>query len=102
MPALIPTPDGAILTVKVQPRAAADAIAGTDPDWVRIRLRAPPVDGKANAALLAFLSNTLGLPRRAVTIMTGASGRLKRVRITGLAPDAVKLLIRVSPCLRRP
>jgi uncharacterized protein (TIGR00251 family) len=93
MPALVPTTGGSILTVKVQPRASADAIAGVDPDWVRIRLRAPPVDGKANAALSAFLAKSLGLPARAVTILSGATGRLKRVRITGLAPDAVRRIL---------
>jgi uncharacterized protein (TIGR00251 family) len=93
MPALVPTTGGSLLTVKVQPRAAADAIAGVDPDWVRIRLRAPPVDGKANAALSAFLAQSLGLPARAVTILSGTTGRLKRVRITGLAPDAVRRIL---------
>ena len=93
MPALVPTTGGSILTVKVQPRASADAITSVDPDWVRIRLRAPPVDGKANAALSAFLAQSLGLPVRAVTILSGATGRLKRVRISGLAPDAVRRLL---------
>jgi uncharacterized protein (TIGR00251 family) len=93
MPALVPTTGGSLLTVKVQPRAATDAIAGADPDWVRIRLRAPPVDGKANAALSAFLAESLGLPARAVTILSGATGRLKRVRISGLAPDAVRRIL---------
>ncbi|MBM4164328.1 MAG: DUF167 domain-containing protein [Lentisphaerae bacterium] len=93
MPALVPTTGGSLLTVKVQPRAAADAIAGVAPDWVRIRLRAPPVDGKANAALSAFLAQSLGLPARTVTILSGATGRLKRVRIAGLAPDAVRRIL---------
>ncbi len=90
MPVLVPTHHGAILTVKVQPRAAATAVAGADPDWVRIRLQAPPVDGKANAALTAFLAETLGLPKRAVSLLTGETGRLKRIRITGLTPDEIR------------
>jgi uncharacterized protein (TIGR00251 family) len=93
MPALVPTTGGSLLTVKVQPRAAADAIAGFDPDWLRIRLRAPPVDGKANAALSVFLAQALGLPTRAVIILSGATGRLKRIRISGLDPDAVRRIL---------
>ncbi len=90
MPAVIPTTDGVILTVKAQPRAAADAVAGADADWVRVRLRAPPVDGKANAALTAFLADALGLPKRAVTLLSGETGRLKRVRVSGLDAGTVR------------
>jgi len=95
MPVLIPTTGGSILTVRVQPRASADAVADASPDQVRIRLRAPPVDGKANAALCRFLAATLDLPARAVSILAGETGRLKRVRVNGLAPDAIRRLLKI-------
>ena len=53
-------------------------------DAVLIRLAAPPVEGAANEALVAFLSDALGLPRRSVTIVSGKTSRDKRVRIEGL------------------
>lgn len=84
MPVLVPTADGAILAVKVQPRASATALAGTDPEWLRIRLQAPPVDGKANKALLVYLAKTLGVPKRSLTLMSGETSRLKRVGIAGV------------------
>lgn len=90
MSAVVPTTDGAILTVKAQPRASTNAVSGIDDEWVRVRLRAPPVDGKANAALTAFLADTLGLHKRAVTILSGETGRLKRVRVTGIDVETVR------------
>ena len=53
-------------------------------DAVLIRLAAPPVEGAANEALVAYLSDALGLPRRSVTIISGDTSRDKRVRIEGL------------------
>ena len=58
-------------------------------DAVKIRLAAPPVDGAANTALVAFLAERLGLPRTSVTVVAGATGRRKRVRIAGLSLDQV-------------
>ena len=54
-----------------------------------VRLAAPPVEGAANDALIAFLAERLGCPRRHVTIAAGELSRDKRVRIEGLAPDVV-------------
>jgi uncharacterized protein (TIGR00251 family) len=75
--------DGAdlVLDVRVQPRAAQDAIGGLHGERLRIRLRAPPVDGKANAALVEFLARTFRVPRSRVSIEQGLTGRDKRVRL---------------------
>jgi hypothetical protein len=70
-----------ILRVQVQPRAARQAFAGLHGDAVRIRLTAPPVDGKANAALVAFLAEAFGVPKRQVTLLTGETGRAKLLRV---------------------
>jgi uncharacterized protein (TIGR00251 family) len=55
-----------------------------------IRLAAPPVDGAANEALIAFLAEALGLPRRHVTIVAGEKSRDKRVQIAGLDPESIR------------
>jgi len=81
---------GCLLTVKATPRASRTAIAGADAAWLRIRLQAPPVDGRANEALTEFLAEKLDLPRRAVAVVAGETGRLKKVQIAGLGVDAVR------------
>ena len=63
------------------PRSRVDGLRG---DAVLIRLAAPPVEGAANEALIAFLSDALGLPRRSIAIVAGEKSRDKRVRIEGL------------------
>ena len=74
---LTPTSDGCTVTVKATPRANRSEITGADPDWLRVRLQAPPVDGKANAALIAWAAAALGVPRSQVELLHGASGRQK-------------------------
>jgi uncharacterized protein (TIGR00251 family) len=81
---------GAIVQVRVVPRAAQNAVQGFHGDYLKIRLQAPPVDGKANAALVEFLSGLLGIPRRQVALLAGATGRKKRLLISGLSAADVK------------
>jgi len=97
MPWLLSTPDGCIITVKATPRANKSQIAGADPDWLRVRIQAPPVDGKANAELTAFFAKTFGLPKRSVEILTGDASRIKRVKLHGVAADAVTATLSLSP-----
>jgi hypothetical protein len=75
--------DGAdlLLEVRVQPRASRSEIAGLHGGRLRIRLQAPPVDGRANAALIEFLAAAFGVPRARVIIEHGLASRDKRVRI---------------------
>jgi uncharacterized protein (TIGR00251 family) len=77
--------DMTTLTFHVQPRAKTTEIAGWHGDAIKIRLAAPPVDGKANAKLLAFLAEALGLPTSAIRMAGGERGRRKRVQLTGLS-----------------
>lgn len=79
-----------LLIIKAVPNAAKSEIVGWLGDALKIKLKAPPVDGKANAELCRFLAETLGLPKSAVTLATGESARQKRVRIEGLSLDEVK------------
>jgi uncharacterized protein (TIGR00251 family) len=68
----------------VIPRAPKTVVDGERGGAILVRLAAPPVDGAANDALVAFLAAALGLPRRQVTIVSGEKSRDKRVRIDGL------------------
>ena len=82
--------DGAlILQIHAQPGAKRTEIAGVHGDALRIRLAAPPVEGKANEALLAFLAEAFGVPPKNVTLIRGHRGRRKAVRIEApaLRPD---------------
>ncbi|MCB1104166.1 MAG: DUF167 domain-containing protein [Cephaloticoccus sp.] len=78
-----------LITIKAVPNAARSEIIGWMGDVLKVRLKAPPVDGKANAELCRFLAATLGLPKSAVTLATGGSSREKRVRIEDLTLDEV-------------
>jgi uncharacterized protein len=69
------------LTLHVQPGASRTAVIGTHGDALKVRLAAPPVDGKANAELLRFLAEAFGVPRRNVTLLRGETSRAKVVRI---------------------
>ena len=63
---------------------------------VLIRISAPPVDGKANAALLAFVAKTVGVPKGAVTIVRGETSRNKVIRVEGRSPTDVRALLLVT------
>jgi hypothetical protein len=76
----------------VQPRARTNQIVGRHGDALKVRLTAPPVDGAANEALVELLAATFGIPRRAVTIVTGASSRTKVVELDGVSEDRVRAL----------
>ena len=70
-----------ILELHVQPGAARTEFAGKHGDRLKVRLAAPPQDGKANAALIEFLAQYYGVPRRKVRITSGLKSRQKRVVI---------------------
>ena len=71
------------LTVRLTPRAAAERVDGVDAGILRCRVTAPPVDGAANDALVRLLARELDLPRSAVRIVGGATGRVKVVEVDG-------------------
>jgi uncharacterized protein (TIGR00251 family) len=82
--------DHALLPVRVQPRAKRTEVAGEREGAVVIRIAAPPVDGKANAALCRLVADRAGVPKGAVTVVRGESGRDKLVRVEGVSLDAVR------------
>lgn len=71
------------LRLRVQPKASREEIRCEPDGRIRIALTAPPVEGKANTALKAFLSKRLGVPKRAIDIAGGEKSREKRVKIEG-------------------
>jgi uncharacterized protein (TIGR00251 family) len=84
--------DGSLLlSLHIQPGAKKTGFAGLHGDAVRVRLAALPVDGKANAALRAFLAKTCEVPKSAVELVSGETSRSKRVRIAATAGCAEKL-----------
>jgi len=81
---------GVTFPVRVVPRASKDEIAGVHGEALRIRLTAPPVEGKANEALIVFLAQWLGVRKSQVEIVAGAASRRKMVRIMGVSPQEVE------------
>ena len=78
------------LSLHVQPGAKKTEVVGVHGDALKIRLAAPPVDGKANACLLEFLAARLGLSRRQLTLVSGSTARAKRVRLDGADAESVR------------
>jgi uncharacterized protein YggU (UPF0235/DUF167 family) len=81
-------PDGISFAVRLTPRGGRDTVEGWSVDsagqqYLRVRVRAVPEDGKANAALVALLAKELDIPRASVTIVNGAKARLKIVKAHG-------------------
>lgn len=73
--------DDWLLSVRVQPNASVTEVAGEHGDELKVRLAAPPVDGKANAALVTFLARALGVPKGHVSVVRGQSSRSKTVKV---------------------
>jgi uncharacterized protein (TIGR00251 family) len=82
--------DGCTVSVRVQPGAKKSAVLGLHGGAVKIALSAPPVDGKANDALIAFVAEKVGLPRARVSLVSGAANRSKVVRVTGRSAAEVR------------
>ncbi len=79
--------DATTVTLHLQPGAKRSQVCGMYGDAVKLAIQAPPVDGKANAALREFIARRMKLPTAAVTLISGASGRDKRIRIAGVTPE---------------
>ena len=86
---------GCIISVRVIPRSPRSCVDGLRAGAWLVRLRTPPVDGAANAELIDVLAEALGVPRRAVAIVSGDRSRAKRVRIEGL--DEAAVTARLAP-----
>ena len=83
------------IPVKLTPKSSKDAVEGwdVDPDGrpvLKVRVRAQPVEGEANAALVALLAKGLGVPRRDVNLARGGQSRLKMIEVSGLTDEEVR------------
>ena len=76
--------------VRVVPRASKDEIVGVHGDALKVRLTAPPVEGRANEALIAFLAKRLGVRKGQVEIVAGATSRRKMIHVIGLSAQEVE------------
>lgn len=86
--------EGVTFNVKVIPRAKRDEILGAEQGSIKIRLNAPPVEGRANEALVKFLAKTLGVARSQVEIVRGETARHKVVRVIGVKVEVVREKLR--------
>jgi uncharacterized protein len=82
--------DGCTVAVRVHPGARKNAVTGVHADALKIALTAPPADGRANDALVAFLADALGLPRARIAIAAGLTSRTKLIRITGRSAAEIR------------
>lgn len=87
-PYLRSQPDGVFLSVKVQPRASRNEVGGLHGNELKVAVTAPPVDSAANEAVVELLAETLGLPRRSVSLVRGQTSRHKVFRLDGLTAEA--------------
>ena len=84
------TDAGVRISVRVQPRASRNEVAGLHGDALKVRVTAPAIEGAANDALIDLLSTTFGVSRRDVTIVAGATSRSKIVEILGIDEERVR------------
>lgn len=82
-------PGGVLLNLRVVPRASRNEVAEVVGDALKIRLQAPPVEGKANKALARFLAEALDVPANRIQLLAGERGRNKRVRVEGVTAQQV-------------
>jgi len=91
--------DGCTVSVRVHSGARKNGVSGVLAGAVKISLTAPPVDGRANEALIAFVAELLRIPRTRVSLVSGTTSRTKVLRITGKSADEVRAALSpVQPC----
>ena len=79
-----------VLRVRVQPGAGRASVVGHHGDALAVRVAAPPIDGRANAASLELVADVLGVRKSQVELVSGERSRMKRFRITGIEPDQAR------------
>jgi uncharacterized protein len=95
------TSDGAVLAVRLTPKGGRDAIDGIDVladgrPVLAVRVRALPAEGQANEALIRLIAKAVGVPSRDVTLVAGATTRLKRLAISGQGPMVIATLEKIA------
>ena len=95
------TANGVTLTIRLTPKGGRDAIDGIDAmsdgrAVLKVRVRAAPSEGEANAALIRLIAKAMGVPQRNVFLAAGATGRLKRLVVSGGGPALVAALEKIA------
>ncbi len=90
------------LSVRVQPGASRNEILRWEDGVLHLRVMAPPIEGRANAAVVAVLSGFLGVPKSSVSIVRGGRGRQKVVEIEGMVDEALAAAMERAPAGRPP
>lgn len=95
------TANGVTLTIRLTPKGGRDAIDGVEVmsdgrAVLKVRVRAAPSEGEANAALIRLIAKAMGVPPRNVVLAAGATGRLKRLMISGDGPTLVAALEKIA------
>lgn len=80
-------PDGTLLDLVVQPRASREGIGPVQGDRLKVRVHAPPVDDAANEAVVRLIAEALGVPRAAVSLVAGRTGRRKTAKVAGVGAE---------------
>ena len=86
------TADGVVVNLRVVPRSSRNEAGGVIGDALKIRLQAPPLEGKANKALIEFISGKLGVSKRNISLISGETCRIKRILIAGITAGKVEKL----------
>jgi len=85
---------GTMLSVQAVPRASRSEIVDISGDRCRMRVKAAPVEGEANAALITFIAKTFGLTKRQVSLEHGAQGKQKTFLLAGVTPESVEAVLK--------
>jgi uncharacterized protein (TIGR00251 family) len=88
--------NGVQVRIHVQPRASKNGFAGIHDGAIKLRITAPPVDGKANALIIEILAKMFKVPKSAVLLTSGQQSRQKRFRVTGISMDAALTILAVA------
>jgi len=96
MDAITATATGTLIRLRVQPRASRERLEGVRDGYVRLRLTAPPVDGAANAACIAFLTKLLDISRARIHVQAGEQSREKLLHIAGMTPAQVAVALGIA------
>lgn len=87
---VVEVPGGVVVRLHVQPGAARSGVVGRHGDAVKVKVAAPPVEGKANAAVVALVAEVLGVRPAQVSLVAGDASRAKRVRVDGVSGDRAR------------
>lgn len=84
---------GVVLNIKVQPKSSKSEIVGILNNQLKIKIKAPPVDGLANEELIRFLSKTLRVKQNQISLLTGTTSKTKRIFVSSVDLEQVRLIL---------